>query len=252
MNLQQLLVSDYIRKHPDSWEDWDEDKTVPKPLLMLHGATYNPPRLFDVEPCVDRGGNYIASPGGHFAYVNRITPPGLALALFYRHYQVVFDAECVVPTLIDLRIDDHGINFPSGMTVAERAARGAVWMSLTPGEMISQREGIRRARNKVIIGGLGLGWLFQKVAAKKEVFEVIVVEKSKELLDWYGEKLCGRSSKASLIWGDVWKEIGRHGPGYQYLLDVWMGWGNAEHDPKLKSAKRRVGAKHLGLGRTPG
>ena len=242
---RRLFVENYFRKHPDAWEDWDEDKTLPKPVLMLRGASYKPSLLFDVEPHRDRGGNYIVSPGGHFAYANRILVPFRPLALLYRHYQVVFDAECVLPTLIDLRIDDHGVKFPPGMTEAERAARGAVWMSLTPGEMMSQREGIRRAKNKVVIGGLGLGWFFEKVANKKEVSEVIVVEKSKELLDWYGETICNRFPKASLIWGDVWKEIGRHGPCCQYLLDVWTGWGNAEHDRKLKAAKRRVGAKNI-------
>ena len=145
---RQLFVEDYIRTHPNAWEDWDEDMTLPKPVLMLRGASYKPSRLFGVKPHRHRGRNFIVSPGGHFAYANRILVPFQPLALLYRHYQVVFDAECVLPTLIDLRVDDHGVRFPPGMTVAERAAKGAVWMALTPGEMMSQREGIRGPRTR--------------------------------------------------------------------------------------------------------
>lgn len=198
-----------------------------------------------MEPHRDCNGDYTISPDGHFAYKNRILPPFTPLSLFYRNYRVVFDAECVLPMLIDLRVDSRNVKFPPGTTLAERAARGAVWMSLTPGEMMSQREGIRRAKGKVVVGGLGLGWFFEKVASKRNVSEVILVEKCRELLDWYGEAICNQYPKASLIWGDVWKEIGRHGPGCQYLLDVWLGWGDAEHDPKLKGAKRRVGKKNV-------
>lgn len=97
MNLRQQFVEDYIRTHPDAWEDWDEDMTLPKPVLMLRGASYKPSLLFDVEPHRDRGRNFIVSPGGHFAYANRILVPFHPLALLYRHYQVVFDAQCVLP-----------------------------------------------------------------------------------------------------------------------------------------------------------
>ena len=57
---------------------------------------------------------------------------------------------------------------------------------MTPAEMLTQRSGVQAAEGTVVLGGLGLGWLLRKVCEKPSVERVIVVEKSQELLDWYG------------------------------------------------------------------
>ena len=114
-------------------------------------------------------------------------------------------------------------------------------MSLTPSEMLTQRPGIQKARGTVVIGGLGLGWLLRKVCEKESVEQVIVVEKSKELLDWYGHDLCKRQPKVSdVICDDIYNQIGRHGGKPIYLLDIWLLYGDAQKDPRLRSWKRKL------------
>jgi hypothetical protein len=93
---------------------------------------------------------------------------------------VLWDGDITLPSLIDMHIDRKaGTAFPDCLSEKERVRRGAVWMSLTPNEMLSQRSGIQKASGKVLIGGLGLGWFLRKVCAKPMVEEVIVVEKSR-------------------------------------------------------------------------
>lgn len=111
---------------------WDEDGTKFHERLLLCAETYRPDRLYDVPPSPDwRDG--IASPGGSYAYANRILPAGTPLKLSLspsRQGRVEFDGDVVIPNLLDL----------SG-------AYPEPWMSLTPMEMITQRPGGRRARS---------------------------------------------------------------------------------------------------------
>lgn len=114
-------------------------------------------------------------------------------------------------------------------------------MSLTPSEMLTQRPGVQKAHGTVVIGGLGLGWLLKKVCEKESVERVIVVEKSQELLDWYGYDLCKRHPKASdVICDDIYNQIGRHGGEAVYLLDIWLLYSDAGRDHRLSPWRRKL------------
>ena len=114
-------------------------------------------------------------------------------------------------------------------------------MSLTPGEMLTQRPGIRRAHGTVLIGGLGLGWMLGKVCQRDSVDRVIVVEQSQELLDWYGHDLCKRFPKVSdVICDDVFNQIGMHGASTMHLLDIWRGYADSSRDRRLLRFRRKL------------
>lgn len=82
---------------------------------------------------------------------------------------------------------------------------------------------------------------FEKHAKKQPVDRVVVVEKSQELLDWYGYELCKRYSKVSdVICDDVYNQIGRHGPETVYLLDIWPLYSDARNDRRLRPWKRKL------------
>jgi hypothetical protein len=116
-------------------------------------------------------------------------------------------------------------------------------MSLTPAEMISQRNGIHKAKGKVVIGGLGMGWFLRRVCEKEDVDEVIVVERSQELLDWYGHRLCERHPKVTaVICNDVYSETTRHGNA-QFLLDIWPTYLGARQDKRLRKARESLGGR---------
>jgi hypothetical protein len=237
-----------IFKPPEKWEHWDEDNTPHRPILFLHGETYKVDRLFDLPP-VDRLSmtkDYIVSPQGTFSYLNHTLAAREPLSLFGPPGIVLWDAPVVIPTLVDMQVDGRTDNrFPVDTPELERASWSQVWMSGTPAEMISQRSGILRARGKVVIGGLGLGWFLRKVCEKESVTEVIVVERSQELLDWFGYDLCRRYPKVTdVICDDAFAQIGKHGDAV-YLLDIWPGYDDARKDRRLKQADRKVGRRKV-------
>ena len=84
-----------------------------------------------------------------------------------------------------------------------------------------------------------MGWFMRKVCAKLEVEQVIVVEKSEDLLEWFGYEICCKQPKViEVIHDDVYNQIGRHGNA-QYLLDIWPISQGARTDRRYLAAKRK-------------
>lgn len=225
------------------FEQWDEDKTPFRRNLCLDAATYKPATIFDCPPMFCRSSSqYVVSPKQTLAYCNRILPARQPLSLYGRQEgNVIWNGDVVIPTLIDLRrCCRTGEWFPPETPLQERAMYGAIWMSLTPMEMMTQRSALKLAWGTVVIGGLGLGWLLRKVCEKAEVRQVIVVEKSQELLDWFGCRICKDYSKVSdVICDDIYNQIGNHGPTAKYLLDIWHLYTGAADDPELVPFRRK-------------
>src|SRR5579885_2058394 len=188
--------------HQDSYEIWDEDKTPFRAMLRLDAASYRPNPLFDIAAALPGDPVFRVSPEGGFAYQNRLLRKGQTLRIWrkdgrvFREGRVVWNGDVSIPSLIDLNIDARTEQRFAAKTPREERVRwGSVWMSLTPMEMLTQRSGIPFATKTVVLGGLGLGWLLRKVCEKPEVERVVVVERSRELLDWYGLELCRRYAK---------------------------------------------------------
>jgi hypothetical protein len=182
------------------------------------------------------------SPSGSFAYQHRILPKRTPLQLYSREDEgcVVWTNDIIIPTLIDTsRRYWNGEPFSPDTPESARVASGAVWMSLIPMEMITQRSGVQAAKGVVVLGGLGLGWLLRKVCEKDSVERVIVVDNSKELLDWYGYDLCRRYPKVTdVICDDIYNQIGKHWKA-RYLLDIWHTLAGASQDERVIEAKKR-------------
>jgi len=234
-------------------EHWDEDTTPFRRLLHLEASTYRVDQLFDIPPAQAdlSSGAFMVSPGRQFSYRNRILPGGQPLPLLgMEQAMVVWNGDVVIPMLLDMTVDTRSHRrFPTAATTEERAKWGEVWMSMTPGEMLTQRSGIQAAEGTVVLGGLGLGWLLRKVCEKPSVERVIVVEKSQELLDWYGTDLCKRYGKVSdVICDDVYNQIGKHGAKVKYLLDIWLRFGQARRDSRFKALKRKLKKRLWGWG----
>ena len=226
-------------------ETWSEDSTALKQNLLLEASTYRQTPLFDLPPVqADKfSQDFLVSSSGAFAYQNRVLSKGHSLELFGVHNgMVAFNGDVVIPSLIDMTVDSRsGERFPKSTSRAQRAKWGAVWMSLTPSEMLTQRPGVRRAQGTVLIGGLGLGWMLERVCQKVSVERVILVERSQELLDWYGYDLCKRFPKVSaVICDDVYNQIGRHGESTMHLLDIWLRFLDSSRDPRLLAARRKL------------
>lgn len=122
--------------------------------------------------------------------------------------------------------------------------RWDVWMSLTPMEMWSQRSGVQAATGRVILGGLGMGWLMRQIAKKPTVKEIIVIEKDKDLVDWFGAQICKNTEKCTgLLVGDFWERAREFDlKRDRFIADIWPEMGDAQHDRSLAKL-RATGAK---------
>lgn len=206
---------------------WDEDRTGFKRSLLIDANSYRPESLFPLPPQLVPTAQ-LASPSGRFSYANRILPAGLPLWTADPSGQygaVRFTGDVVIPTLYDF------------------TARPAleVWMSLTPMEVFTLRPGIYKARGKVVVAGLGLGWFLKKVHDRESVDEVVLIEKDRDLLDWYGYDLCQRLPKVTeVICGNAYAYLGRLGRHAKYLYDIWPHLGEAAVDRKFQAKKRKL------------
>lgn len=227
---------------------WDEDTTKFQKLLAIKGKSFDTGRyrLFDSAPikplgwgALDEFGDSVVwSPQRNFLYVNRIIPAKTRLELFQGHQtgHVVFTVPVEVPVLASYNADRY------------RPVR--TWMGVTPAEILSQRAGIRKATGHVLLGGLGLGWLLWKVAEKKSVRQITMVEISQELLDWYGYDLCQRVQKETgtpirVICDDVLTHMGEHGEDVRHLIDIWESYPTYDWElgPAWTAARDKV--KHF-------
>jgi hypothetical protein len=202
--------------------------------LAIRAESFKPKLLFDVQPWnEDLCRQHVRSPRGSWVYVNWVVYQPIPHFGSVGH--TFFDGPVVIPILLDTKpLPDQEI-FILG---------GTVWMSVTPAEMISQRSGIRRAKGKVLVGGLGLGWFLEQVCNRDDVDEVVVVERSQELLDWYGYRLCRNHDKVrEVICDDVYAVVDRF-PEHQLLLDIWPTYGGdkgAHGDGRLAALRKTAG-----------
>jgi hypothetical protein len=218
----------FLEKAAQIAESWNEDSTKFKPVLVLQGATYQPKTLFDVapypaDPDATPEDNLVRSPRDEFAYMNRIWRRGQAIPLIQnrREGMVYWDQDVVIPVLLNGR-------------------DLSVWMSLTPMETFTLREGISLAKGTVVIGGLGMGYLLRKVCEKPNVQRVIVVEQSRELLEWFGNRICAEQPKVTdIICGDAYGQLGKFDGETRYLFDIWPMYEDAIADPKFQAAKQK-------------
>jgi len=64
----------------------------------------------------------------------------------------------------------------------ERSFERNPWMSLTPNEVWTLRPGVRAAKGRVAVAGLGLGWQLVQIMQKRSVTSVVLVEKDEQLV----------------------------------------------------------------------
>lgn len=99
---------------------------------------------------------------------------------------------------------------------------GSIWMSNTLMEVKTHQEAIKKAKGKVLVAGLGLGMYLTAIKDKLEVEEIVVVEKSKDIISLTGKYFKDNKKikivntdifkyqtkeKFDFIWLDIWQDI---------------------------------------------
>ena len=79
-----------------------------------------------------------------------------------------------------------------------------IWMRLSPKEIEGSYEFIKYATGKVGIVGLGLGYVAQELAKKKDVKKIVVYEISEDVVELYKRNF-GENDKIEIIVGDAFK-----------------------------------------------
>ena len=240
---------DNLEAHLKNAIEWDEDKTKFANWLFLKGASFEAQakryQVFDTEPVtawprrgadISKEPGFCWSPSKKYVYANRTLRRAsrLEIAQNTRRGYAVLDSDVTIPILCEYKPGhwEHELQ---------------PWMSFTPMEVLTQRQGIRLATKKVLVGGLGLGWQLRKIAEKKSVKEIVVVEIDQELIDWYGEQLVYNISNdtgkpITLICDDVVNQIGKHGDETRHILDIWKSYNTwlCDLKPELREALRGV------------
>ena len=79
--------------------------------------------------------------------------------------------------------------FKDDYSYTEIKRHGVTWMSFLPHEINTMRPFVNKARGRVLVYGLGLGYVAGLLAAKPEVAEVTVVELDHDIIHLYEEVL---------------------------------------------------------------
>jgi hypothetical protein len=233
------------KKAPEAWNDLTAKF---QKVMFVDAKTWNPTLLFDCEPLtgavdermtkVQQNKCLVRCPGApKYAYSNHLLPKTYPLTIVQGNKRgiVYFTDDVIHPVLYEFEYVGR---------------RPRVWMGLTPMEILTQRKGIRMARGRVVVGGLGLGWFLNHVCLRKHVTEVIVVDREKALLDWLAPVL--KAKYPALIKVLQWvhediyvfmeKDQANHDTT-RYLLDIWASYGGC--DVKFDAWKRKLGPARI-------
>ena len=167
------------------------------------------------------------SPNREFRYCIRLHRAGRQLMSWFgdRTGSVIFDSDVRIPAIYQCKPDEPGV------------WNETPWMSLTPAEILTLREGTRLAKGRVVIGGLGLGHQLIEVSKRLQVKENVLVELSQELVDFYLPRIRPLIKKRlTVLVGDAFKIIPTLSADVA-LLDMFPAYGGNE--PATRELARR-------------
>lgn len=176
--------------------------TLLAPLVRCHGQI---PMMEKKVPNVGSG----------LFFYRRMLPKGQPLSMMTRRDvigHVEWDTDVDIPIMAEQR---------------------ELWMSFTPNEIVSQRAGIRKARGTVLVGGMGMGWFARRCLERDSVTKVTVVDKSCDILDYFGMPLLEEyPDRLELVCDDAYQM-----KVHQFdsvLYDIWPDMGGSLNDGRWK------------------
>ena len=233
---KQQIFEEYQRRMR-SCVPWSPAMTW-TPELNLIGASFETlnvfPELAPSDAPVDQlnPAERADSPGKQFRYCVRLHRAGRKLMTWFgdRTGSVIFDSDVRIPAIYQCLPGQPGV------------WNEAPWMSLTPAEILTLREGTRLAKGRVVIGGLGLGHQLIEVSKRLAVKEIVLVELSQELVDFYLPRVRPLIKKRlTVLVGDAFQIIPTLSADVA-LLDMFPAYGGneaatralASRSPKIK------------------
>lgn len=156
--------------------------------------------------------------------------------------------------LASLRTAIHAGHHPKSLTfpfvtrwhrLVER--RYGTWMTDAPIEQFQHDRALQGYRGRVLVGGLGLGYAVTALAVKPHVREIVVVERSKHIVNLVWPHIKA-NKKATIVVADLFDFLATLTERFdRAFFDIWQGDGEATfHDTIVPL---RVVARSAGLRR---
>ncbi|MDB4490104.1 hypothetical protein N9045_01170 [bacterium] len=122
-------------------------------------------------------------------------------------------------TIAYCAFDGH-VNIPIIGTQSTNDSAIEPWMSLTPNEVLTQRGQVRRAKGKVGLAGLGMGWAARRILERKQVKHLTIIEQDLDIIKLFGTPLKEQfQDKLTLICGDAYEQDWQ-----QFDVSIWDIW----------------------------
>lgn len=176
------------------------------------------------------------SASGRFIYLKRILPRGMTLSNSQgqKEGSVMFDDDVVIPAIWERRahLGDDGKELRDEQgNVLWRNRDPVLWMSHTPFECMTLREGVKVSKGHTVVGGLGLGWQLLKIAARPKVTKVTVIDLNQDLVDWVMPRLAPHLSegKVEVKIGDAYRILPTLTADVA-VIDIWPHYGDIGMD----------------------
>jgi hypothetical protein len=214
--------------------------------LVVDHKTFAPPTLWPDAPVVPRPDHVQIkklarfSPAGTLAYGLVRLPKATPLHYHqgHRRGEAYFDGPVLVPTLWHVGAGQ----WDSGP-----------WASVTPMECLTQLPLLRRAKGRVMVGGLGIGWFLSEVCRRPQVTDVLLVEKDEEVIRWLWPRVVATyphvRDKVEVVTGDALDSLEPSAAdGRVCLLDIWKGYGDAKWDKRFQAVKKKFPQRVFGWG----
>lgn len=144
--------------------------------------------------------------------VDVLTPGKQGNAEVY-HFDVTREA-------MRLSFDPHA---PSPGRYCGLKVGGHLMMSDTHHERMTNATAVRMARGRVLIAGLGLGWILHPILAKPEVTSVTVVEMSADVIALVAPSLAKYGDRLRIVHSDIhlWLRVRDTGTWDTIYFDIW-------------------------------
>ena len=200
-------------------QDWDS-KISWEPHMVIRAKSYTTPSLFDVTPTTHqdpalslKARECVPSPNGLWMYREFILPKWGRLHTFRGSEEgiVEFNGKVAIPMINQRRANDDWRDHP--------------WMSYTPMEYLTTRAGLRKAKGRVVVAGLGMGHHLAEICKKRTVKEVVLVEISEELIEWVLPRVDTNDKLVEVVCGDAYDEMPKL-TADTAIVDIFESYGN--------------------------